>query len=455
MEKRLYAHSSRENDQTMENLETKLFQGLLGMTVYSPDVWRSGISEDVDEFIARHTGLCPVLRHQIRHTAASIERFYATGVHKNVPNWHYVVKFFTGGPSLITFWYGEEAIDRLNAIKGRSHPSLASDDTVRGHFLCDNAICNLIHTSDDISEMLRELTAAECYGLLKIPFTGKNVSSSFFNEGKKELKHNGAFTFLKVLQRVADIREDITPDSDMGSAKFYNAVIEKLSAAAQTALPQVRKMIAAFLKGDETVVDELEKYGATDEERFIIASSAATRSGWEPQVSLHDAVYALVKELDGVEGFFIGGSTAARLYGYKCVPDDIDVICTDDTLEIISEKLDLKIETAEKNFGTYRFCAYRSSGYEVEFSTMANYKNNYNIVIDEEMLARSAGTIPLMPPEDMICELYSLGRTDYHDDIDRAKKYLSFFGSTIDGDYLKKRFISSGIGEECLADLMK
>ncbi len=438
----------------MVNLESKLESGLLGMTVYSPDVYASGISGDIDEFIARRTGLIPVLRHKLCHSSASIERFYATGVHKNVPNWHHVVDFFTGGPSLITFWYGEEALDKLSAVKGKSHPARAAADTVRGHFFCDNAVCNLIHTSDDVPEMIRELTAAECYGLLKAPFTGKAVPCEDFSQGEPELRHNGAYTFLKVMGRILGREINADPGNFEGSAELYGACIGELRTLAEQAPSPERKLISAFLRGDETVAEELEKYGASAQERFIIACSAATRSGWEQQTSLIDAVTGLLGRLEGIEGFFIGGSTAARLYGYKCLPDDIDVICTTGALEAIAERLGLKIKRAEKSFGTYSYCSYSFAGYEVEFSTMADYAKGYKILIDSEMLARSAGRIPLMPPEDLICELYSLSRTDYHDDIVRAKKYRSFFGDALDMEYLRRRFIDSGIGQACLADLI-
>lgn len=438
----------------MENLEKKLEQGLLGMTVYSPDVYYSGISEDIDLYIASQTGLIPVLRHQFNHSAASIERFYATGVHKNVPNWHHVVNFFTSAPSMVTFWYGKDAIEKLNSVKGRSHPAMASTDTVRGRFLCDNAVCNLIHTSDDVAEMIRELMAVECYGLLKTPFIKTPISSSFFSNGRKKLFHNGAYTLLKVLGRVANVQENITPNTDYNSLEFYDAVINKLQCAALKSSPQVRKLITSFLRGDETVVYELEKYGVTDEEKFIIACSASTRSGWVKQMSLYDVIDKLMEKLTGISGFFIGGSTAARLYGYKCLTDDIDVICTDEALQAIAERLELTVEIAEKSFGRYQFCNYICEGYDVEFSTMADYINDYKIVIDDEMLARSDGKIPLMPLEDIICELYSLGRTDYHNDIARAKQYRCYFDNSLDKDYLERRFIESGIGIECYLDLM-
>lgn len=432
----------------MENLESVLDRGMIGITVYSPDVFYSGLSVDIDMHIIQRTGLKPIFRYQFCHTAQTIEKFYETGVYKNVPNWHYVVDFFKSGPSLLTFWYGDEAIDRLNTVKGKSHPARAEKNTVRGRFLCDNAICNLIHTSDDVPEMIRELTAIGRYGLLKVPFCDREINSSFFNGGRDRLSHNGAYTFLKVISRINNIKFDIETFQYSDSASLYNSLIKEIHKVEQISEPAVKKIIKAFLRGDEEVGCELEKYVVSAEEIFIIRCSAATRSGWEEQKSLDDTICALLEILKGQSGFFIGGSSATKLYGYQCLSDDIDVICTDEAIEEIAKNLSLEIYEVKKEFGTYRCCKYELCGYEVEFSTMADYVKKYNICIDEEMLNRTTGRIPLMPPEDIIIELYSLNRTDYHNDIVRAKKFYAFLGNTIDHNYLKKRFAESGLGTE-------
>ncbi len=430
----------------METIENSLFNGDIGITVYSPDVFHSGISTEIDKFISDNTGLIPIIRHQFNHDAASIERFYATGIHKNVPNWHYVVKLFVSGPSLLTFWYGREAIDKLNRVKGKSHPALAKSDTVRGYFNCDNAICNLIHTTDDINELMRELIAIEQYGILKTLLKKETVDSSFFKGNERKLWYNGAFIFLNFLCDILKRNNAIVVDKYNSSSEFYNACIKEIMKIKEIVEPKVSKLINAFLIGDEMIQYELEKCGVDEDERFIIACSAATRSGWGQQINIYDAVHEVLKKLKGIYGFFIGGSTAAKLYGYKCLVGDIDVICTDEALKEISSLLELKIETIEKSFGKYQCCKYECCGYEVEFSTMAEYKKGYNFKIDEEMLSRANGWIPLMPKEDLICELCTLERMDYHEDLKRAKSYCRYFGKNLDKDYLKNRFIESGIG---------
>ncbi|MDE5763881.1 MAG: hypothetical protein K2I00_02840 [Ruminococcus sp.] len=301
--------------------------------------------------------------------------------------------------------------------------------------------------------MIRELTAIGSYGLLKMPFCDRETDSSFFNGGRDRLSNNGAYTFLNVISRINGIKSDIRAFQYSDSASLYNALIEEIRKTEQISEPAVKKVIKAFLRGDEDVGFELEKYGVSAEEIFIIRCSAATRSGWEEQKSFDDAISTLLETLKGQGGFFIGGSSAMKLYGYPCLSDDIDVVCTDEVIEKIAENLSLEIYEVKKEFGTYRCCKYELCGYEVEFSTMADYVKKYNIRIDEEMLSRATGKIPLMPPEDIIIELYSLNRTDYHNDIVRAKKYYAFLGSTIDQNYLKKRFTESGLGTERYEEL--
>ncbi len=137
-----------------------------------------------------------------------------------------------------------------------------------------------------------------------------------------------------------------------------------------------------------------------------------------------------------------------KIYGYQCSPSDIDIICTNEAIERISTHLKLPINIKDTTYGNYRYILYEYQNWNIEFSTMANYNSGYNLVVDDEMLKRAGDTIPLMPLEDIIVELCSLGRTDYHADLDRANSLFTQFQNFIDKSYLIYRFRKSGIEKD-------
>src|SRR5690606_15045228 len=58
------------------------------------------------------------------------------------------------------------------------HPPDAGPQTIRGRFWCDNAVANLLHTSDDYSEAERELHAVNLGALLAREFTPLPLSAT-------------------------------------------------------------------------------------------------------------------------------------------------------------------------------------------------------------------------------------------------------------------------------------
>src|SRR5690606_31639541 len=140
-----------------------------------------------DHAIHQATGFVPVYRHWIRHDFNSVMRFYqgpgeepaaeedpqeAARRYASIPAeelryGHLVMRLFLSGPALLTMWQGENVVPTLLALKGRTHPAEAAPDAIRGRFWCDNAVANLLHTSDDYAEAVRELRAINLEHLLE------------------------------------------------------------------------------------------------------------------------------------------------------------------------------------------------------------------------------------------------------------------------------------------------
>lgn len=128
----------------------------LAMCVQAPDALVSGLCRRIDRDIAARTGLrlqASVIRV---HDAATIRAFYALSGGTAGPHWPLVEALYAGRPIRITWWAGDQALVRLQAVKGRTQPADSAPDTIRGRHWCDNPVTNLIHVSDDEEMMARE-----------------------------------------------------------------------------------------------------------------------------------------------------------------------------------------------------------------------------------------------------------------------------------------------------------
>ncbi|MGK9233384.1 hypothetical protein KXS07_18320 [Inquilinus limosus] len=128
----------------------------LAMCVQAPDALASSLCRMLDRHIAERTGL--VLQASVIrvHDAGSIRAFYSVSGGTAGAHWPLVEALYDGRPVRIAWWAGDEALTRLQQIKGRTQPAESSPDTIRGRFWCDNPVTNLIHVSDSEEAMARE-----------------------------------------------------------------------------------------------------------------------------------------------------------------------------------------------------------------------------------------------------------------------------------------------------------
>ncbi|MHC2419918.1 nucleoside diphosphate kinase [Sinorhizobium meliloti] len=130
---------------------------LFGLTVYGPEVARSGLTVRLDDFIRKTTGLQIEERFFSIHSRSSIEAFYSLTGSSGGKHWPLVLDLFDLRPGCATIWRGSNALEVLQKLKGTTQPALAAAGTVRSRFHCDNPVTNLIHVSDSERIMADEL----------------------------------------------------------------------------------------------------------------------------------------------------------------------------------------------------------------------------------------------------------------------------------------------------------
>jgi nucleoside diphosphate kinase len=275
-----------------------------GITVYSPDCGQSRLWGNLDHAIHDATGFQPIHRHWINHDYNSIVRFYtssdeavpepqdpeeAARKYDNIPAedlkyGHLVVKLFLSGPSLLTIWRGDAVIETLTALKGATHPAEAAAESIRGRFWCDNAVCNLIHTSDNTREAEREIGSV-------------GLSERLDYEGAAlalidpipigYAPHSGISVVYEVVRRSGFTSEGIHhPVAQLpvsGSARETNRLLTEIlqKAAQQQPASTTARFITAYLSGDIVLVTALLKQmPVTQWEHFAVQCSTITRDKW-------------------------------------------------------------------------------------------------------------------------------------------------------------------------------
>ncbi len=99
-------------------------------------------------------GLHIVGMKMMQLTRELAEKHYAE--HREKPFFDELVRFITGGPLLAMVVEGDEAIDTVRVLMGKTNPKQASPGTIRGDFGLA-VTCNLVHGSDSPESARREI----------------------------------------------------------------------------------------------------------------------------------------------------------------------------------------------------------------------------------------------------------------------------------------------------------
>lgn len=288
----------------MTSLKQFLHQGQVGLTVYSPDAVHSHLWRNLDHDIHTKTGLKVGYRQWIYHDVGSIEAFYrddsgqAVEPEPNRPKTinlddipveklragHFVVKLFTSGPSLLTLWHGEGAIPQLLTLKGRTHPADAQPHSIRGRFWCDNAVCNLLHTSDDAAEAEREIKALRLGHLLDAePVMGQLAEARLVD--KSYIGHSSIVILCEVVNRLlatTDAEPLLIELPESGDAReTMQQLSQLLNATATTTDSHIATLIRAYFAGDLVAVTAMLKtLPITSWEHFVLQCGVLSMDKW-------------------------------------------------------------------------------------------------------------------------------------------------------------------------------
>ncbi|HET7754306.1 MAG TPA: nucleoside-diphosphate kinase [Anaeromyxobacteraceae bacterium] len=114
------------------------------LSIIKPDGVEKGL---IGKIIAKfeESGLKPVAIRLTHLSQSEAEGFYA--VHRERPFFKDLVKFMTGGPSVLMVLEGEDAVAKNREIMGATDPKKAAEGTIRKLFATDIEK-NTVHGSD-------------------------------------------------------------------------------------------------------------------------------------------------------------------------------------------------------------------------------------------------------------------------------------------------------------------
>jgi len=246
-----------------------------GYTGYSLDALNSNAIYVLDKYIIENTGLSVYARCWTTHNAKTIREFYCNSKMPDKMR-ELVDELFVDSPVLITLWKGNNVYEKLNKIKGKSHPRIAHETSIRGTFLCDNSICNLIHTPDSVEEAERELACLNNFSFNNFSLINNHVHK---NTGVFFLNHSGIVMLHKALLRL-EFNENLQLIIDYKdilkerSIRFFN---------------ETRKIIFKLNNSDNAYIDRIINIYFNEDIREmenILSDGSFPLSKWEKFVLL-------------------------------------------------------------------------------------------------------------------------------------------------------------------------
>ena len=421
----------------------KIKQSKLGMLVFSPDAIKSDLTGSIISKIKGDTGLNNTGQQWFQHEGNSIIKFYQNSIPDNAPHLHLIQKLFTYSKVLVTFWEGEDVFNKLQKIKGASHPADAKAGTIRSGFYCDNSITNLIHASDDADEMLREMDIMKISDIPDTIYQGPETNVRGF-------KHNGGYQLLTALQQYVRPLDEIKRSifyiphddipADMDARKTFNLVSRALKKIeAETSDDTIKVVIRCFFEGKADELDNimLNNPGMPVEpwSRIVIQSSSVCVGKWG-RLRIDDVIYKL-KAMLGDSEYLISGSSALYLNDMSVKPNDIDIWCDESNLIKISKKLNIEIIKDENKIYTANKVLLNMDGWEIEIVGDVYLKSGRQLFIDEQIIKRSKENIESV--EDVLCEMLAFNRKNPKNDLGRVLKAISM--TKVDFRYMANRLV--------------
>ena len=427
----------------------------LGLVVFSPDAVRSQLIGSLEREIASLTGCVPVFRRWFCHTPASIEAFYRNSIPNNTPHWHLVSALFNSGPSLAVIWRGEDAISKLDSVKGSSHPAEAASPSIRSRYWCDNPVMNLIHVSDDQETAINEIGIIQtCAGELNITDQALKCLPNDDTITVPRVEHSGVLVFLRVVRSLVEAYTNIRLGTielpQNGSAKLCQSMAQTKLKEYADVYPSISNGIQLFLEGSSDTIHHLESLiPLTPWDKLAISCGIVARKQWN-RSSLWETIESIRSILPTDLQWILSGSAALAMHGFKCKPNDIDIWCSKDAFQAIGnvlgiEKTPYSVANLQGEVIKWQHC-----GWEVEIVSPLINAEGTVIGVDAQMLAQTKPNRQTESIEDLVAELLLLRRPEPKTDLKRALSVLMTFEKKIDHDYLSWRLSQWNIPESLI-----
>ncbi|WP_037390181.1 nucleoside-diphosphate kinase [Sinorhizobium americanum] len=244
----------------------------VGLTVYGPDVARSGLTAPLDDFIHQRTNLEIAERFFLVHSRTSIGAFYSLTNSTSGKYWPLVLDLFDMRPACATVWEGADALERLINLKGNTQPARAAAGTVRSLFCCDNPVTNLIHVSDSGEIMARELT------VLRRRFTG-DADPGWRALSSGRISHSSFHVLLNVLgeEQPLALADGLRPGDAAHNAQLcYNQAL--LLSSRADLFSAVQRYLQGEHSGLESLVRRFSPFSAWD--RLVLEAGLFAMPSW-------------------------------------------------------------------------------------------------------------------------------------------------------------------------------
>ncbi|MEM8858434.1 MAG: hypothetical protein AAGD96_08940, partial [Chloroflexota bacterium] len=162
-------------------------------------------------------------------------------------------------------------------------PAAADPKSIRGNFWCDNGGCNLVHSSDDTAEAIRELEALKLSHWLDEPVSQLSLMGPRLDP-IDYVPHSGIAIVCDIVKRALSAAHD--PISAVrlpvsGNAVETNHVLTQHLEQVAAEFSAVAPLLNAFLHGDVIATSNLlNSMPVTDWERLVIQCGAINRGYW-------------------------------------------------------------------------------------------------------------------------------------------------------------------------------
>lgn len=178
----------------LDTIYGKLESQKAALIILSPDAIQANMIRPITDFLFEKIGLFPRYKFSISHTNKTIREFYKNS---NIEKRRFEIldQLFLSGESIGFVYEGENLYETLTFIKGLSHPAKCKTDQIRGFFWCDSKVFNLIHSSDNSQEALRELEILSN----SIKVSTFNPESSLGQSQNFGYEHSGLYNLSKFI----------------------------------------------------------------------------------------------------------------------------------------------------------------------------------------------------------------------------------------------------------------